>query len=190
MALSIQEIINEADTLVPNEYEPTDKVPWLNAINQEFFDVVKIPQTANFTTTSGAKTYTLSGSIKENNIDKVMAGHLKYRSLNYEDVQPGQNWFTFDENSLVLSLSTAVSLDGVTGIVRYNRSASSSFTVGAVATEKPDAPDEYHWIYVLGLAEYIAKANEEDEKALNYGGQYRSALATAASNYKVGVPNA
>lgn len=184
MSLTNSEIITEADILVPNEYVAADKVPWLNALNQEFFDVVKIPQTATFTTTAATKTYTLTGTIKEKNIDKVMAGYLKYRSLNYEDVQPGQNYFTFNESSNVLTLSSAPSQSGVSGIARYAKSAVTTFTVAAVATQTPDAPGEYHWIIVLGLAEYIAKANEEDEKASNYGGQYRAALQTAAQNYQ------
>lgn len=196
MSLTIQEIITEADTLVPSGYTDAAQSPWpeavawLNAINQEFFDVVKIPKPASFTTIGGTKTYTLSTTIKEKNIDRVLVGHLKYRSLNYEDVQPGQNWFTFDENTKLLSLSSAPSRNGEVGILRFYLSANTSFTTSGVATQVPDAPDEYHWIYVLGLAEYIAKANEEDEKVLNYGGQYRAALATAASNYKGGAPNA
>lgn len=186
MSLSLQEIITEADTLVPNAYVTVDKIPWLNALNQEFFDVVKIPVTATFAALSGNKTYTLTGTIKEKNIDKVMIGHLKYRSLNYEDVQPGQNYFTFDEASRVLMLSAAPSNSGVSGIVRHRKTPVTTFATAGVFTQTPDAPDEYHWIYVLGLAEYVAKAQAEDEKAANYGGQYRNALQVAAQNYQRG----
>lgn len=182
--LTLQEIITEADTLVPNAYVNADKVPWLNAINQEFFDVVKIPITANFTTTAGTKVYNLSNVVKEKNADKVMAGSLKYRSLNYEDVQPAQNWFTIDETTNQITLSSAPSRSGQIGIVRHRKSSATLFTTANVTTAIPDAPSEYHWIIVLGLAEYIAKANEEDEKAANYGGQYRAALATAAQNFQ------
>lgn len=182
MSLTIQLIITEADSLVPNEYVTADKIPWLNALNQEFFDVVKIPITQLFTSIAGNKVYSIAGNIKEKNIDKVMVGHLKYRSLNYEDVQPAQNWFTFVDNAL--ALSAAPSQTGLTGIIRHRKSAITTLTVGGVASQTPDAPDEYHWIIVLGLAEYIAKANEEDEKAANYGGQYRSALQVAAQNFQ------
>lgn len=183
MSLTIQGIITEADTLVPNGYVNADKIPWLNAINQEFFDLVKIPQHAMFNTVAGTKEYVITGDIKEKNIDKVMAGHLKYRSLNYEDVQPGQNWYSFNDANKLLTLSAAPSRSGQPGFVRSYRSATSTFSSGNL-NAVPNAPEEYHWIYVLGLAEYIAKAQEEDEKAANYGGQYRSALAAAASNFK------
>lgn len=186
--LTLQQIITDADVLVPNGYDDNiQKVVWLNAVNGEFFDVVKIPKSATFSTVSGTKDYTLTGKIKEKDIDKVMAGHLKYRSLNYEDVQPGQNYFTFDEASNLLTLSSPPSQTSLTGIARYYKSATSIYTVSAIGSTYPDAPEEYHWIYALGLAEYIAKANEEDAKAANYGGQYRAALATAASNYKGGA---
>jgi hypothetical protein len=181
--LTIQEIIAEADVLVPNPYSNTEKIAWLNAINQEFFDVVKIPNTETFSSVTGIKTYTLTGNIKEKSIDKVMIGNLKYRSLNYEDVQPAQNWYTFNNATKLLTLSTAASQSGITGIVRFYQVALTNFATGTVGTDVPDAPAEYHWIYVLGLAEYIAKANKQEENVSKYGDQYRNALATAAKNY-------
>lgn len=184
MALTLEQLINESGVLVSNEYSIAEKVVWLNALNHEFFDMVKIPQTEQFTSVAGTKTYTLTGTIKEKDIDKVMAGTLKYRSLNYEDVQPAQNWYTFNETTRVLTLSSAPSQSGKISILRYAKSASTTFTTGGIATQTPDAPDEYHWIFVLGLAEYIAKAGEEAEKAQNYGDQYRNALQVAAQNYQ------
>lgn len=184
MGKFLREIIDEADVLVPNGYLDADKLIWLNAINQEFFDVVKIPYSEQFLSSAGLLYYTLLGNIKEKDIDKVMVGHLKYRSLRYEDVQPGQNWFTFDNTLKVLTLSAAPSRSDITGILRFYQSPVKVFGSGNINTFTPDAPDEYHWIYVPGLAEYIAKANEEDEKAANYGGQYRAALQAAAQNFQ------
>lgn len=191
MALTTKEIIIEADALVPNGYVGAgavswlspEKIAWLNALNQEFFDIVKIPETKTFTSTAGTKTYTLTGTIKEKNIDKVIVGNLKYRSFNHEDVQPTDNWFRFDATTNVLTLSSAPSRSALPGMARVYRSSSTNYTTGNVVTASPDAPTEYHWIYVLGLAEYIAKANEEDAKAADYGSQYQSALNTAAKNY-------
>lgn len=195
MSLTTKEIIIEADALVPNGYVGAgaiswlspEKIAWLNALNQEFFDVVKIPDTKTFTSVSGTTAYTLTGTIKEKNIDKVMVGTLKYRSLNYEDVQPAQNWFTFNESTNLLTLSTAPSRSSLPGLVRAYQSSTTNFTTANVVTASPDAPAEYHWIYVLGMAEYIAKANIEDAKALNYGTQYQNALAVAAQNYQKGA---
>jgi hypothetical protein len=187
MSLTNLEIITEADILVPNAYTTANKIPWLNALNQEFFDIVKIPQSEQFTTVSGTKIYTLtSNEIKEKNIDKVMAGALQYRSLNYEEAPPVQNWYTYNDTTKQIALSAAPSRSGIVGIVRYRKSSTTTFTVASVASQTPDAPSEYHWIIVLGLAEYIAKANEEDEKAQDYGGQYRNALNVAAQNYQRG----
>lgn len=184
MGLTLQEIINEADILVKNNYGIDQKVPWLNAINQEFFGVVKIPYNQMFTSTAGMQSYTLTGSIKEKDIDKVMIGYSPYLSLNYNDVQPGQSYFTYNETSKELTLSVPSTRSGLQGLVRYAQTATTSFLTSQVETQKPDAPEEYHWIYVLGLAEYIAKASSQDEKALNYGDQYRNALQVAAQNYR------
>lgn len=184
MALILSEIIAEADELVPNEYSSNEKLPWLNAINQEFFDVVKIPFVEFFKSVKGVDNYSLLGNIKEKDITKVMIGNLKYRSFNYEDVQPAQNWFIYDGSLKLLTLSAPPPQDGIRGLIRYFQSPVKVFGSGNVNTFTPDAPEEYHWIYVIGLAEYIAKANEEDEKAQNYGIQYRNALTTAAQNFQ------
>lgn len=180
----IQDIIDQADTLVPNEYETADKVLWLMSINQEFFTVVKCPRTDTFTSVAGLKAYTLTSAIKENTIDRVTAGNLIYRSLNYEDVKPTDNFFTFNETSKLITLSSAPSRSGLSGFVRFHQTSTRVFTVDNVGSAEPDAPEEFQWIYILGLAEYIAKANEEDEKAANYGGQYRAALQVAAQNFR------
>lgn len=185
--LSLQEIFTEADTLMPNEYVNLDKVRWMNMLNNEFFDIVKIPITSTFTSISGTNTYVLagaSGTIKEKTMDKVIVGNLKYRNLNYEDVQPMENWFTFNEVDNILTLSSAPSRNGITGIARHRRTATTSYIVDNISIVYPDAPEEYHWIYALGLASYIAKAQEEDEKAANYGAQYRAALQVAAQNFQ------
>lgn len=181
--MNLQEVINEANLLVPSGYTDADKVAWLNAINREFFDVVKVPKTEFFSAYSASSTYTMTQQIKEKDIDKLMIGHLKYRSLNYDDVQPGQNWFTFEDTTRGLVISPTPS-KSVTGLLRYRLAAVNTYFVETIGTQTPDAPTEYHWIYALGLAEYIAKANEEDAKAANYGGQYRSALQVAAQNFQ------
>lgn len=189
MALTNQEIIAEAGLLVPNEYTTADKIPWLNAVNQEFFEVVKIPETYEFPSVKDQRFYTISGTaIKEKNIDSVMVGPLKYRSRNYEDVPPKQNYFTFNESDNKLTLSVAPYANDLSGSMRAYKAATSTYTTGGVENQTPDAPAEHHWIYVLGLAELIAKALEEEEsstvKAANFGTQYRNALNVAAQGYR------
>jgi hypothetical protein len=182
VALTLQQIIDEALSMIQNEYGTATQVSWLNNINQDFFNVVKIPQSVFFTSVSGQKTYTLSGTeLREKNMDKVILGRLKYDSLNYQDVQPGHNWFTFNDSSKVLTLSSAPSSSSVQGLVRYHRSATTNLTSTA---QTPDAPPEYHYIYVLGLCQYIAEAQNDMEQSSNYGQQYRQALNIAAQNYQ------
>lgn len=180
--LTIQQIINEADLLVPNAYQTADKIPWLNKVNQEFFEIVKIPQSSVFTTVAAQASYVLPNDVRDNNIDKARVGLINYLSLNYEDVKPAQNFFTFNESDHKITFDPVPYAADLRAIVRYYRIATSTYVSGTL-TANPDAPAEYHWIYVLGLCEKIANANNDTGKSNNYGSEYRSALAAAAQNY-------
>lgn len=184
MALKLQEIINESDLLVPNTYANVDKTIWLNAINQEFFEIAKIPNVVTFQSVANQKDYILSGNIKTKNIDKVQVGTMQYKSILHDFVQPNENYFNFTEQNLTLSLTPAPNRVS-SGILRFASSATSSF-VSTTLNVNPDAPDEYHWIYVLGLCEKIAGAMDDTIKSNNYGQDYRNALSIAAQNYQKG----
>lgn len=179
----LSQIIADADALVPNGYASEVKVPWLNALNQEFFDVVKIPLTHSFSSLADQAEYTLPAGVKGKNIDRVQIGTVPYQSMQYDNIMMGRAYWIFDDDTLKLTVHTAPK-SIQQGVVRYYKSAATSFSSDNLAVE-PDAPSEYHWIYVLGLAEYIAKAEDgEDAKAANYGAQYRNALNVAAQNYR------
>lgn len=185
VSLTLQQIMDEALSLLQHEYSTATQVSWLNNVNSDFFNVVKIPQTVIFTSISGQKLYTLTGTeLREKNMDKVIVGRLKFDSLNYQDVQPVHNWFTFNDTTKALTLSSAPSSSGVQGLVRYHRFATTTFTTVGVATQTPDAPSEYHYIFVLGLCQYIAEAQNDIEQASNFGQQYRQALNVASQNYQ------
>lgn len=182
MSLSLQEIINEADVLVPNAYSNGDKVNWINILNQQFFEVVKIPRLYTFNTVGGQAQYTLYNQIRSNNIDKVHVGNVIYRSFGLEDVQPTQNFFTYDDNNFTLALFPPP-YGVLFAKVRYYQMATTSFISGNL-TVPPDAPPEYHWTYVIGLCSYIAKAMDDISKANNYMSDYQAALNIAAQNYR------
>lgn len=182
--LTLQNIISEADVLVPNAYSPPDKVSWLNAINQDFFSIVKIPLTASFNAMIGTAEYTLPTDVRAKNIDKVMVGLTKYRSMLEEDVQPAQNYWLFNDTTKKLTLTPAP-YKNEPGIVRYHMIATTTFTSGSL-TAQPDAPPEYHWIYVIGLCSKIAKAQDDIAKANNYMSEFQNALNVAAQNYVLG----
>lgn len=177
--MKISEIISEADVLVPNAFTTSEKIPWLNAINQEFFDVVKIPKYATF---NPSPSVTLPSDIRAKNIDYLRIGNIRYRNFLTEDVKPKELHFIFDDESSTLTLSSVG--DGM-GQIRYFRIPTSIFTTSNLNAE-PDAPLEYHWIYVVGLCERIAKANGDTVRANNYGQDYQNALRVAAQNYAKG----
>lgn len=180
--MNLQQIITEADTLVDNGYTTADKVSWLNAINQDFFSVVKIPKVVRFKSVENQAEYTLPSEVRAKNIDLVRVDYTDYRSMMEDDVQMFQNFWTFDVDTKKISLTPAPFQNGQ-GIVRYHRIATSNFTSSNL-TVSPDAPNEYHWVYVPALCAYICKAMDDTEKAAMYENDYRAALNAAAQNYQ------
>ncbi len=179
--LTLSKIIEEADVRVPNAFDNPQKVDWLNEINVQFFDVVKMPRTHLFNGVSTVGQYTLSSGVRSKNIDKVMIGNMVYQSMQFENVLPGRSFWTFDDSTYQLSVSPAP-IESAAGIVRYFQRATTTFVSGTL-TAVPDAPDEYHWVYILGLCERIAKAQEDLSKANNYANEYLANLNIAQQNF-------
>lgn len=182
MALTLQNIIDEAATLVPNEVPVADQVVWLNAINQDFFNIVKIPQVALFTGVRDQGDYVLSANIREKNVDIVMCGVLKYRDFQVEDASPLQNTYAFDDSTHTLTLNPAPYNNGLRGLLRYRRIATTTFTSGDLDVT-PDCPEEYQWTYIPALAAYLADTQDDTESATKYENQYKAAWNKAAVDY-------
>lgn len=180
--MQLSSIINEADILVPNEVETTDKVIVLTALNQDFFNVVKIPRTTPFTPVKDQVTYSLPSEVRLKNIDLVMCGVVKYKELVPSVANPMQNTFTYDDSTYQLTLRPAPYGTGLQGLVRYNRIATTTFSAGNL-NSVPDSPEEYHYSLVLGLASYLAQTQDDAVKASNYENQYKAMWNVAAQNY-------
>lgn len=183
--LVLQQIITEADILVPNVLATGEKVAQLNAINSDFFNVVKIPKLARFTGIQGQTDYVLPNDVQAKNIDMVKCGLLQYRDLQTDGVLPTQNNYSFDDTNKSLTLSPAPYQNGLQGICRYHRIATTTFTSGSL-NAYPDAPAEYHWTYVPALAAWMANTQDDGIKAAILTDQYKAAWNVASQNYQKG----
>lgn len=183
--MNINDIISEANMLVPNDVPVADKVIWLNALNQDFFNVVKIPKIVKFDCIAGQEDYVLPADVRQKNIDLVMIGMFPYMSLDRDEVTPAQNAYAFEDTSKTLSLFPAP-YGNLKGFLRYRRIATTSFTA-SVLTAVPDAPEEYHWTFIPALASMLANSQDDMTKASNYESQYKAAWNVAAQNYQAGA---
>lgn len=183
--MNISEIIAEADLLVPNIVPIGDKVSQLNAINNDFFNVVKIPKLARFTGMVGQIEYILAPDVRQKNIDLVELGLLKYMDLQTDNVNPTQITYSFDDETSKLNLSPSPYRNALPGVVRYHRIGTTTFLVNNLASV-PDAPGEYHWTFVPALAAWLASTQDDSAKAAAYTGQYITAWNVAAQNYQKG----
>jgi hypothetical protein len=186
MSLDLTKIIAEADLRIPNPFDTTSKVDWLNEVNYEYFDIVKIPKT--FSRLVDANTglsigFTLPVDARGKNIRKVVAGSSYYQSIVYEDISTAHNYYTVDDVTQTLTLTPPPPAGNL--VVVYNQMGVNPF-LATQLTVSPDAPPEYHWIYVLGLCARIAKAMNDVTLANNYEAEYKANLSVAQQNYARG----
>lgn len=179
--LKLSDIITEADIRVPNSLSPVDKVTFLNEVNQEFFSVVKIPMAFLFSAEAGTAVYTAPINVRGKNIDLVIVGTSQYMSLQYDDLVPGRSFWVFDDIANTLTLTPAPISAGQ-GVARYYQMPVTTF-LSTNLTANPDAPSEYHHIYVLGLSAKIAKAIPDVPLGNNYQNEYETQLQIAMQNY-------
>lgn len=181
--MDLTTIISEADTRVPNNFDTAQKVAWLNEIHNEFFDVVKIPKVATFNTVAAAPTVVVTPTdIRGKNIETVFIGKGLYPSFQYDKVDPGRGYHTFDDTTRTITIvptPTAVQA----GVIKYYQINTTTF-ISTTLTAVPDAPLEYHWIFILGLCERIAKSMDDVIRANNYASDYRANLQIAQQNYR------
>lgn len=182
--LTLKQIIDESYTLVPNEVPTSEQLVWLNAVNQDFFNAVKIPKIYRFSTTM-SEVYTLPSDVRQKNIDYVQMGVLKYRDLDENRIEPLQNAYSFDDVSKTLTLSPAPYQSGLQGIVRYYRIATTTF-ISSNLNAIPDAPEEFHWTYIPALASYLANTQDDSSNAANYENMYKNAWSVAVQNFSNG----
>lgn len=178
--------MDDASTLVPNAFTTAQKVLWLNDLNRIFFETVKIGKVSPFNALSGVSDYILTTDVALRNIDRVVVGTAIYRSLQLEDVPPGNNGWTFNETNATLTLSPPPPY-ATPAYVRYMQTPVTVFTTTTPTGQIPDAPLAFHDTYVLGLAERMALSLDDIAKSSNFGQQYRSLLNVAQANYLRGV---
>ena len=178
--MDIQTIIAEADVRVPNVFSSAQKVDWLNEVNYEFFDIVKIPKTYRVLTDGTMDTFPIPSDLREKNVRKIVFGTSYYRSMLFEDIPAATNYYTVDETLHQLTLSPKPRKGSA--LVVYDQMGVTPFLSTAL-TVSPDAPSEYHWVYVLGLCVRIAKAMNDVTLANNYDADYKGNLMVAQQNY-------
>ena len=182
--MNLQTIIDEADIRVPNAFSVDQKVDWLNEVNYEFFDIVKIPVSTTVTLVAATSAYTVPADLREKNVRKVVQGSNFYRSMVYEDITAAFNYFTIDETLGKITLVPTPTAAG-TAIIVYDKIGATPF-VSTTLTVQPAAPTEYHWLFVLGLAVRIAKSMNDVALANNYENDYKNNLSIAQQNYMRG----
>ena len=177
---TVQEVINEADILVPNVLSNAQKVEQLNNITNEFYNNVKIPNSISFPMPTNSAIVP-ANDIKEKDIEVVQIGFLNYRDNNKAGTFNTGNRFTFDDNSKVLTVYPRYPKEEQC-IIRYYKSKSKIYRTSLI-NEEIDAPVEFQQSFVSALAAWIALTQDDIAKSSVYESQYRSVWNAASQNY-------
>lgn len=179
--MNLSTIIEEADVRVPNAFSDAQKIDWLNEVNNEFFDIVKIPKLHQVQTDGIANNVTVPADVREKNIRKVIIGSTYFRSMIYENVTNAFNHYYLDETTNKLTLNPKPQAAQTVTLI-YDKISNTPF-ISTSLTVEPEAPKEYHWLYILGLCVRIAKAMSDVALANNYESDYKNNLAVAQQNF-------
>lgn len=182
--MNLQEIIAEADILVPNSVPITQKIMFLNNVESDFYNVVKIPKTVTFDVTAGQSTFSIPADVRSKNVDRVSVGSFWYNNLDYMELGATDAYFDVDDDTNTITLQPEAYYTGK-GLIRYRKYGVPNF-VSSNLNASPSAPPEYHYTYAVALASYLAHTQDDGIKAANYESQYKSAWNVAAQNYQVG----
>lgn len=179
---TVQQVINEADLLVPNVNTIQQKIDQLNNITNEFYNNVKIPEHTFFNVIKNQTNYTITGAkIKEKDIENVQVGFLNYRSNEHADTFNTGNRFTFNDSTNELVITPPYTKND-TGIIRHYRCKNKTYTSDNM-NEEIDAPEEFQQTFVNALASWIALTQDDITRASIYEANYRSTWNAASQNY-------
>lgn len=182
---TIQQIVDDADKLVPNVVPVQDKVAQINNIERDFYANVKVPDVHYFNFTKGQSTYNLTGTdLKSKDIEVIQTSVLNYRQDKNTGTFNTNNKFTFNDNTKELKLSPAPTFSGE-GRVMYYKNSTSNYTMSDLNTVI-NIPEEFQQTIIYALCAWVALTQDDISKATVHETKYRSDWNAASQNYAGG----
>lgn len=177
---TVQQVINEADILVPNVLSVQQKLDQLNNLTNEFYNNVKVPSVISFSMENGTEVVPVY-DMRDKDINYVQAGFLVYKNDDHVGTFNTGNRFDYDNETRTLTLKPSYP-KAVECVVRYYKSQSKIYTTSNLDTDI-DAPSEFQQSFVPALASWIALTQDDISRASVYEAQYRSVWNAASQNY-------
>lgn len=177
---TVQQVINEADILVPNVLSVQQKLDQLNNITNEFYNNIKVPSVIIFPMISNPIEVPVN-DMKDKDINYIQVGYMIYKNDDHVGTFNTGNRFDYNNTSKLLTLRPSYK-KGSDCVIRYYKSRSKTYTISTLDTDI-DAPSEFQQSFVPALAAWIALTQDDISRSSIYEAQYRSVWNAASQNY-------
>lgn len=176
--MKLEEVLDGVNVRIKNNYTTSQKILWLNEVHCEFYDFVKMPGVHMANVSSGG--FTVPENAREKDISTLMVNSDRYESLAFaKDFNTKKNYYLIADGKITLEPPPP---NGSKVFMKYHKAPTKSYATNELSIEL-EQPVEYHWVYILGIAARVAKAQGDVTLANNLDADYKNGLRMAQQNY-------
>lgn len=164
----LNEILLDANLLVPNSINDALKVGWLNQIQRQLYRDFSFPDTSHaFLAETDVSLYAIPDNCSRERITSVIVGDDTYDYVTVDEDVTGRSW-TMIENNLWIHPTPIAPMQA---FLNY-RPRPDDMRVEMQDVE-PQFPADFHEILVFGIATRIARASQDSNKAAEMDMQFQ-----------------
>lgn len=163
----LSEILSDVDLLVPNSINDMTKVRWLNQIQRQMYRDYAFPDTSHaFYTEPGRSLYVVPDNCERDRITGVVVGNdvYEYRSI---DQDAAGYCFSIIEDKLWINPTPNREIESYLNYRPRPRDMRVE-----MQDAKPDFPEDFHELFVLGVGVRVARAVQNYKLASELEGSF------------------
>jgi hypothetical protein len=165
--MQLKEILSDVNLLVPNSINDQSKVRWLNQVQRQMYRDYAFPITSqHFETEPGRSLYLLPDNCDRDRIINVVVGDREY-TYKSVDQDAGSYCYTIIEDQLWLYPTPSTWTDAYLNFKPRPRDLRVD-----MQDAKPDFPEDFHELLVLGVALRVARASQNPQLTRELQGDF------------------
>jgi len=194
MALTLQQIVDMADSRVPNTQSNSDKVAFLDQLQRKLYRIFRFPnEIEKLETVADQAFYTLPDYIQLPRIKNVVvtdsdgSNPREYEYRGHDETLKYYCYFTFETpDERMIGLYPEPSETGRLILITFEDGPNTFSSTDM--TTVPRFFKDYHMLFVYGLCAELAKIQNDVVLANNYQRDYDELLREAISKINYGRP--
>lgn len=173
--MTLEEILQDVDSLVSNSIQPGIKVRWCSQIQRQVYRELPIEEDVYpFLTKVGYQVYEVPADCQLDNIKSVVIGGREYEEAHPDEADPPKYFWSVTSNTFMISPAPD---EVMNGFIRYKPTPVDFSETNLNVT--PKLPEDFHQLYVDGCAARVAKAEKDFQAARVYEDSFAELLDKA-----------